>query len=123
MSATRILTVDDNPMVTWLVRVFLENDGYIVREENESQKALQTAREFQPDLVLLDFYMPGIDGCEVARQFAADDRLKSTQVVFLTGSPGELLAKGPPSDVPFIPKPASVGTLRQFVREHLPHAA
>lgn len=86
MEKKKILLVDDNPDITQMLRHMLEATGsYLVLEENKGRRALATAREFNPDLVFLDFMMPDVDGTEVATQFEEDDRLKHTKIVFLTG--------------------------------------
>jgi CheY-like chemotaxis protein len=62
----RILIVDDNPRFT---RLILQQSGqYVVCEENDAAGAVETARSFRPDLTLLDFIMPGVDGAEVVTQ-------------------------------------------------------
>ncbi len=86
MEKKKILLVDDNPDITQMLRHMLEATGdYLIQEENKGRRALATAREFNPDLVFLDFMMPDVDGTEVAAQFEEDDSLKHTKIVFLTG--------------------------------------
>ena len=81
----KVLIVDDEPGLTRLLKLNLEGIGhYVVREENRGTQALKAAREFQPDLILLDIIMPDISGGDVAAQFQADPRLKHTSVIFLT---------------------------------------
>ena len=59
----RILVVDDKASDSQLVKNCLEQtNDYVVREENDPQKALATAEAFQPHLILLDVRMPGMDG-------------------------------------------------------------
>lgn len=85
-SKKRILLVDDEPTITRLLKTNLEKTGlYEVREENKGQKALAVAREFGPDLILLDVAMPDLDGGQVASQLRADLILRDTRVIFLTG--------------------------------------
>src|SRR5438046_10062638 len=81
----RILIVDDDRDSTHLIKVLLEKiDGYLVLEENDAAKAYQSARNFRPDLVLLDMMMPQRDGGEVATQIEADPELQRTPIMFLT---------------------------------------
>ncbi len=81
----RILLVDDEPDFTRLLRANLELTGvYEVQMENAPAQALATARAFRPDLIVLDFLMPGMDGGEVAAQIRADSELKRTPILFLT---------------------------------------
>ena len=85
MNKARILVVDDEPNLSDLVRMFLEKTKrYEVRTENRSSQALNAAREFRPDMVLLDVDMPGQDGGEVARQIEADPVLRGTPILFFT---------------------------------------
>jgi len=85
MEKKKILLVDDNPDVTRTISLILETTGkYVIREENRGQRALETARDFKPDLIFLDFMMPDIDGNEVAAQLEEDDELKHIKIVFLT---------------------------------------
>lgn len=83
----KILAIDDEASITRLLKLNLEQTGnYIVQEENDGTKALATAREFKPDLVLLDVMMPEVDGGDVAASIDADPQLKKTPIVFLTAA-------------------------------------
>jgi len=87
MSKKRILVVDDEPSITRLLKLNLEQTGnYEVREENLGAQALDAAREFKPDLVLLDVMMPDMDGGDVAAGLKQDPALRKTPVVFLTAA-------------------------------------
>jgi len=85
MNKPQILVVDDDPKLTKLVRVILERGGgFQVREENRSFEAVNAARDYQPDLIILDVQMPGLDGGDVAAELKADPVLNATPIVFLT---------------------------------------
>ena len=85
MTKSRILVVDDEPNLSGLVRLFLEKtQRFEVRAENRSALALAAAREFRPEMILLDVDMPGKDGGEVAREIQADPVLRGVPIVFLT---------------------------------------
>ncbi len=87
MEPKRILIIDDEPAMTRMIRLTLEmTRRYQVREENQALHALTTAREFKPDLILLDVIMPGVDGGELARRIKTDATLKDVPVIFLTGT-------------------------------------
>src|SRR5215471_17864346 len=84
-SARRILIVDNDKNATHLVKILLEKTGrYQVFEENDSTRALETARNFRPDLIFLDVVMPDQDGGEIAAQIQADPELQGTPIIFLT---------------------------------------
>jgi CheY-like chemotaxis protein len=81
----KILAIDDEPGVTRMIKLNLEKTGaYEVLTANESRAALAAARQFQPDLILLDVMMPDLDGGEVAAQLESDPALNKVPVVFLT---------------------------------------
>ena len=85
MPKSRILIVDDEPNLSGLVRLFLEKtQRFEVRVENRSALALSAAREFRPDMILLDVNMPGKDGGDVAREIQADPVLGSVPIIFCT---------------------------------------
>lgn len=81
----RVLLVDDEVSFTRLLRMNLEQTGgYEVREENVGSRALAAAKEFRPDIILLDIIMPDVDGGSVVSQIRSSPDLKETKVVFLT---------------------------------------
>ncbi|SRR6266536_1503503 len=87
MSKKRILVVDDERSITRLLRLNLEQTGnYEVREENSGARVLKSARDFKPDLILLDVMMPDVDGGDVAAGLKQDPDLRKTPVVFLTAA-------------------------------------
>jgi two-component system OmpR family response regulator len=82
----RILIVDDNPRFSHSARLILQESGqYVVCEENDAASAVETARSFRPDLILLDLVMPQLDGAEVAAQVESDWALRGVPIVFVTG--------------------------------------
>jgi DNA-binding response OmpR family regulator len=92
MTKSRILVVDDEPKLSGLVRLFLEKtQRFEVRVENRSALALSAAREFRPDMILLDVDMPGKDGGDVSREIEAEPALRGVPILFFTSlvSPAE----------------------------------
>ena len=85
MGKKRILLVDDEAVVTRTLQLYLEDtDKFEVRAENEGSRAVEAARAFKPDLILLDLVMPDTDGAAVAEEIRDDPDLKDTPIVFLT---------------------------------------
>lgn len=85
IATAKILVIDDEPEITEIVNAFLSDAGYQVRVENAPMKACDVAREFMPDVILLDIMMPNIDGYDICESLKKDDKLSSTPVIFLTG--------------------------------------
>jgi len=78
---TTVLIVDDDRKVLTMLRRTLTYDGYTVVTADSGQAALQAAQEQRPDLVVLDWRMPGLDGIEVAQRLKAAD---GTPILMLT---------------------------------------
>jgi DNA-binding response OmpR family regulator len=80
----RVLLVDDEPVIRELVKAMLEGGGVEVRCVADGAKAVQEARAYHPDLVLLDVVLPGLDGFSVCRLLKADPALAGAPVHMLT---------------------------------------
>ncbi|MDX6596972.1 MAG: two-component system, OmpR family, alkaline phosphatase synthesis response regulator PhoP [Gaiellales bacterium] len=84
MPGARILIVDDEPAIRLLCRVNLQADGFAVQEAHDGVAAMRIAREWHPELILLDVMMPGEDGFAVAERIRDDPDLSGIRVMFLT---------------------------------------
>jgi two-component system alkaline phosphatase synthesis response regulator PhoP len=82
--AQKVLVVDDEEPILELLKYNLEKQGYDVRTAIDGQVAVDVAKKFHPDLVLLDIMMPKVDGVEACRQLRAMPELVNTYIVFLT---------------------------------------
>jgi len=83
--AKKILAVDDEPDVLLILKTALQTEGYDVQTAANGPDALALAREFLPDLVLLDVMMPGMSGFEVLRELKNDESTAAAPVIMLTG--------------------------------------
>ena len=81
---TRVLVIDDEAPIRLLCRVNLEAEGMEVLEAPDGLRGLDLARSGQPDIVLLDVMMPGLDGWRVAAELLEDDRTNAIPILFLT---------------------------------------
>ncbi|OQX80856.1 MAG: response regulator [Candidatus Omnitrophica bacterium 4484_70.1] len=118
----KILIVDDERDFTELVKKNLERMGsYEVRAECEGKKALAVAREFHPDLILLDIVMPDIPGGDVARQLKDDPQTKGIPIVFLTAlmTKDEVSGGEEIGGFPFIAKPIEVEELIKIIEKNI----
>ena len=122
MAKKRILLVDDEKSFTNLLKLNLEETGaYEVRVENWAEDAFNAAKEFKPDIVLLDIIMPRMPGGNVAAQIKADPELKNTPMIFLTAAVRRHQVEeneGIICDLPCLAKPASVEEVIAMVEEH-----
>ena len=130
MNTTRekasILIIDNSRDFTHAAKVALEKTGrYVVGEENESNKAHETALSFKPDLILLDIAMPETDGGEVAAWIQSDSALHRTPIVFLTAlvTIAEARSGLRIQGHPFLAKPIRLAELIKGIEQNLPALA
>jgi CheY-like chemotaxis protein len=108
----RILAIDDDPGVGILLcRVFEEIGRYAMTFESDPYRAMQTARAFRPDILIIDINMPGKTGMQLALEIRSEPWLRYRPIVFFTGlatwekpsgwetgiAPTEFLPKGVPT--------------------------
>jgi DNA-binding response OmpR family regulator len=120
MTKHRLLIVDDLPVNIRILCLALE-DEYELAVAESGQKALEIAASFEPNLVLLDVMMPGLDGYETCRRMRSDQLLSATRIIMVS-------AKAMESDIrrgyeagahDYIPKPFKSSELRARVRAQL----
>ena len=80
----KVLVVDDEEPILELLQYNLEKAGYDVKTASNGLQALEIARKFQPDLILLDIMMPHMDGVETCRRIRESPEIRKTFVIFLT---------------------------------------
>ncbi len=122
MSKTKVLIVDDDMATSRLLGLGLEKTGvFQVKVENMATQAFVQAREFRPDVILLDVCMPGADGGDVAFQIHDDSSLRSTPIIFLTSlvSGQEASKTVQRGGYEFLSKPASIGKVIESIDRHL----
>jgi CheY-like chemotaxis protein len=85
-----ILVADDDPTIVRLLSLALEQDGFRVVTASDGEGALRLARREHPDLILLDWQMPGADGMEVTRRLreAPEPALRDVPIVLITAQSG-----------------------------------
>jgi two-component system phosphate regulon response regulator PhoB len=90
----KILIIDDDPDIRTLVVGLLERLGFDPAAAEDGESGLEQAALSQPDAVILDVLLPGIDGIEVLRRMRADPRLRQTRVLMLSvrGEAGQRVA-------------------------------
>jgi nitrogen-specific signal transduction histidine kinase/ActR/RegA family two-component response regulator len=114
----RVLVVDDDSDVRGFLAESLEGLGCIVVSAASASEGLQAMRERRPDLVLMDYAMPGMNGADAAR--AAVEIHPGLPIVFVTGyAESEQLDAALGGDVPVLRKPFTLGELAAAVEENV----
>ncbi|MGV2292553.1 response regulator [Trinickia sp. YCB016] len=116
-----ILIVDDTPANLGVVMDSLADKGFRVLVALDGNEALERAQFSQPDLILLDVKMPGIDGFETCRRLKADPRTRDIAVIFMTSLTGtaHLLEGFSAGGVDYITKPVQVAEMMARIGTHL----
>ncbi len=87
MTNTRVLVVEDEPVIAEVLERYLRRDGHEVACAGDGETALVAFEEFEPDLIVLDVMLPGIDGIEVCRRVRATS---NTPIIMVTSRVEEL---------------------------------
>ncbi len=117
----KVLVVDDDRLNIRILGGILKGEGYVLSEANSGERAIEVYAQFQPDLVLLDVMMPGINGFETCRRLKAEYGDKCAPLIFIT-------AKSEASDVvegleaggvDYLPKPFKPKEVLARIRSHM----
>lgn len=89
MAEKTILVVDDEKDLLDLIEYNLKKEGFNVLKAENGEEGIERAKEYHPDLVLMDIMMPKMDGMEAVEKMRKDDELKSIPIIFLTARSDE----------------------------------
>jgi CheY-like chemotaxis protein len=119
----KILLIDDEEDFSQLVKMNLEEIGeYEVKTENRGINALKVAKEFKPDIILLDIVMADIGGGEIANKLENEKETKEIPIIFLSAIIDEKDTKdtgGLLAGHPLVAKPVSIERLIKVIEENL----
>jgi DNA-binding response OmpR family regulator len=121
----RILAVDDDSDILEVLRYILEDSGYEVETLSNGYNLFSTIRAHQPDLILLDVMLGGLDGRELCKHLKAVKETHDIPVILISASHyvslGSLNQDGGPDD--FIAKPFDIDVLLRSIKRQLNTAA
>jgi len=121
MSAGTILVVEDNPITRKMLRVALELEGYQVVDAPDGKTALELAATRRPDLLILDYVLPDVDGMQLLAEFRSKAGAPELPAILITGMVSrleELRARGGTS-TQILAKPVEPSQLLEVVRAQL----
>lgn len=81
---SKVLLIEDDVSIANLYKTELEIRGHTLQVLNEGSNVVETAAEFQPDLIILDIQLPSKDGLSILQELKADSRTSSFKVIMLT---------------------------------------
>jgi PAS domain S-box-containing protein len=121
MAPVSVLVIDDDPDVRSFIAAALEEQGYRVRQANDGREGLAAIEREVPDLVVLDFIMPGMSGAEVAKQILK--KRPEQPILFVSGYSETEAVKSAAPGSPLLTKPFRADALQKAVRAALAHIA
>lgn len=81
---TRILVVDDSPTETHVLKTMLQKHGFVVSVAMDGDQGMTKARAEQPDLILMDIVMPGVNGFQATRKLSKDSATAAIPIVVIS---------------------------------------
>lgn len=118
VEAPLILLVDDDDDIRECVSLVLEDEGYRVNEAADGESALRSLRSSRPDLLLVDFRMPGMNAPELLAAARAES-LIACPVVLLSAGDDREASSGPSAVDDSVTKPFELDDLLATVRRHI----
>lgn len=118
----KILIVDDDFEIVSLLAEILRHEGYEVDSACEPAEGMKKARDLRPDLIILDYHMPGANGAHLFETLRRNQASRLTPILFMSGeaSPEDILKEiSDPAGSQFLPKPVHIEEFRRAVRKML----
>ena len=114
----KVLLVDDDKELTFIIRAHLVAAGYVVEEVHDGEAAVERAKSFMPDLIVMDVGLPGIDGFEATRRIKHSPTTADVSVIMLTARSGtkHLVTAFESGAQEYVVKPFDVAELMARVR-------
>ena len=119
----KILIVDDTELNVTLIAMLLSQSSYIPIAAYSGEEALNLAEQHNPDLILLDIMMPGMDGFETCKRLKANEKTKHIPIVFVTAydSPKTEAKSFSIGGYAFIKKPINCAFILEVIEDCLLH--
>lgn len=114
----KLMLIDDDLTMVRLLRTLLEMDGYEIVDTQEWQGIIDAIREEQPDLIVMDFFLPDVDGLNLVKRIRAAEDLDQIRVIMTSGMDvsGQCVEAGVDA---FLLKPFTPDVLLSTIQEHL----
>ena len=118
----RVVMIDDDYEIIAILTEILRHENHEVSSAGEPIEGMQTARKVKPDLIILDYHMPGNTGSHLFESLRRNNATKSTPILFMSGEADPAQVMGEVSDsagARFLPKPVKLEEFRRTIREML----
>ena len=113
-----VLVIEDEPDIRELIEFNLKKYDYNVLLANNGEKGLKDVRSYQPDLILLDLMLPGVQGLDVCRIIKSDDNIKNTPIIILSalGQEEDIVSGLEAGADDYVSKPFSLDVLNARIK-------
>lgn len=119
---SRVLVIDDDFEIVSILTEVLTRMGHETDSAGDPVEGMQKSRKFGPDLIILDYHMPGNTGAHLYESLRRNNATKITPILFMSGeaAPEQILAEVSDTEgARFLPKPVPLAEFRQTVTEML----
>jgi len=121
----RVLIIDDDVEIVSILDEVLTHDGHTTDSAGNPADGLEKARAFKPELIILDYHMPGDTGAHLYESLRRNNATKATPILFMSGEaePDHILSEiSDSTGSRFLPKPVHLDEFRRTLREMLAEA-
>ncbi|MDO8757411.1 MAG: response regulator [Elusimicrobiota bacterium] len=118
----RVLIIDDDFEIVAILTEVLKVEGHDISSACEPVEGMQAARKVKPDLIILDYHMPGNTGSHLFESLRRNNATKTTPILFMSGEadPTQIMSEVSDSaGARFLPKPVKLEEFRRTIREML----
>lgn len=118
----RILIIDDDFEIVSIITEVLKHDGHETDSAAEPVEGMQKCRKFNPDLIILDYHMPGNTGAHLYESLRRNNATKETPILFMSGeaTPEQVFSEiSEPVNTQFLAKPVQLSEFRRVLKEML----
>jgi DNA-binding response OmpR family regulator len=119
---SRVLIIDDDFEIVSILTEVLKTEGHEVATASDPVQGMQESRRFKPDLIILDYHMPGNTGAHLFESLRRNTATKATPILFMSGEASPELILSEITDTEnsrFLPKPVPLAEFRAAIRDML----
>ncbi|WP_353145520.1 response regulator [Chryseobacterium sp.] len=119
MSKKKILIFDDDAAILEVVTIIFEENGYDVKISETSHDILEKVAEYQPDVILMDNWIPKIGGVEATRLLKNSEEFKHIPVIYVTANNDIVALASEARADDYVSKPFNLDDLEEMVEKHI----
>lgn len=119
MSKKKILIFDDEAAILEVITIIFEENGYDVRISETSHDILEKVADYQPDVILMDNWIPKIGGVEATKLLKSTEEFKHIPVIYVTANNDIVALASEAKADDYVSKPFNLDDLEAIVAKHL----